>query len=292
MPAMKHGSYPHPDIHVVSPDYERTLGVRLLRGRGFTDADRESAPRVALVNATVAARLFPGADPVGKRFTFGDVSAEHAPKWVSIVGVLADTKMYGIANPARLEVYLPFRQSPAGGMVLLVKSSLEPAALVSAIRAAVAAVDKEQPIFSIATMQEVVNASVSSRRITLILLTLFSGLALVLAGIGIYGVVSYSVAQREKEIGIRVALGAQRSDVMRLVLAQGGRMALAGIAVGSVASLALTRLMTNLLYAVSAADPATFAAVAGVLASIAMVACYIPARRTLRVDPLIALRHE
>ncbi len=292
MPVMKHGSYPHPDIHVVSPGYERTLGVRLLQGRGFTDADRESAPRVALVNATVAGRLFPGADPVGKRFTFGDVRSERTPKWVSIVGVVADTKMYGIANPARLEVYLPFRQSPASGMALLVKSSLEPAALVSAIRAAVAAVDKEQPIFSIATMQEVVNASVSSRRLTLILLTLFSGLALVLAAVGIYGVVSYSVAQREKEIGIRVALGAQRGDVMRLVLAQGGRIALVGIAVGSAASLALTRLMGKLLYAVSAADPGTFVAVAGVLALIAMVACYIPARRTLRVDPLIALRHE
>jgi putative ABC transport system permease protein len=156
----------------------------------------------------------------------------------------------------------------------------------------VTSIDKEQPIFRIATMQEVVNASVSTRRITLILLGLFSGLALVLAGIGIYGVISYSVAQREREIGIRMALGAQRADVLRLVLAQGGKISAAGIVIGSAASLGLTRLMAKLLYSVRAVDPATFAAVAVVLALITIVASYIPARRTLRVDPLIALRHE
>ena len=213
-------------------------------------------------------------------------------QWVTIVGVLADTKMYGLANPARLEVYVPFRQAASNGMVLLVKSGQEPTALVSAIRGIVASIDKEQPIFRIATMQEVVNASVSTRRITLILLGLFSALALVLAGIGIYGVISYSVAQRSREIGIRMALGAQRGDVMRLVLAQGGKISAAGIVIGSAASLGLTRLMTKLLYSVSVVDPATFAVVAFVLALIAMVASYIPARRTLRVDPLVALRNE
>jgi putative ABC transport system permease protein len=292
MPLPKPGSFPHPDIHIVSPDYEKTLGIRLLRGRGFTNADLEKFPRVAMVNATVAQRLFPGADPIGGRFTFGRLGAGRAPKWVTIVGVVADTKMYGLANPARLEVYVPFRQSTANGMVLLVKSAQESTALVSAIRGIVASIDKEQPMFRIATMQEVVNASVSTRRVTLILLGLFSGLALVLASIGIYGVISYSVAQRTREIGIRMALGAQRGDVLRLVLAQGGKISAAGIAIGSAASLGLTRLMAKLLYSVSAVDPVTFAVVACVLALIAMVACYIPARRTLRVDPLIALRHE
>jgi predicted permease len=288
----KPSGYPHPDTHIVSPGYEKTLGIRLLRGRGFTDADRENAPSVALVNATVAQRLFPGADPVGKRFIFGHLEANRAPKWVTIVGVLADTKMYGLANPARLEVYVPFRQTAANEMVLLVKSGIEPAALVSAIRGVVVSIDKEQPIFGIATMQEVVNASVSTRRITLILLGLFSGLALVLASIGIYGVISYSVAQRAREIGIRMALGAQGGDVLRLVLAQGGKISLAGIAIGSAASAGLTWLMAKLLYSVSAMDPATFTAVAFVLAVIAMVASYIPARRALRVDPLVALRNE
>jgi putative ABC transport system permease protein len=200
--------------------------------------------------------------------------------------------MYGLANPARLEVYVPFRQAASNGMVLLVKSGQEPTALVSAIRGIVASIDKEQPIFRIATMQEVVNASVSTRRITLILLGLFSALALVLAGIGIYGVISYSAAQRSREIGIRMALGAQRGDVMRLVLAQGGKISAAGIVIGSAASLGLTRLMAKLLYSVSVVDPATFAVVAFVLALIATVASYIPARRALRVDPLVALRNE
>jgi putative ABC transport system permease protein len=200
--------------------------------------------------------------------------------------------MYGLANPARLEVYVPFRQTAANEMALLVKSGQEPAAQVSAIRGIVASIDKEQPIFGIATMREVVNASVSTRRLTLILLGLFSGLALVLASIGIYGVISYSVAQRAREIGIRMALGAQRGDVLRLVLAQGGKISLAGIAIGSAASAGLTWLMAKLLYSVSAVDPATFTAVAFVLAAITMVASYIPARRALRVDPLVTLRNE
>src|SRR5579862_5379638 len=290
MPLPKPGSFPHPDIHIVSPDYEKTLEIRLLRGRSFTPADQENVPRVAMVNATLAQRLFPGTDAIGKRFKFGN--APGRATWVTIVGVLADTKMYGLANPARLEVYVPFRQASSNGMVLLVKSGQEPATLVSAIRGIVASIDKEQPIFRIATMQEVVNASVSTRRITLILLGLFSALALVLAGIGIYGVISYSAAQRSREIGIRMALGAQRADVMGLVLAQGGKISAAGIVIGSAASLGLTRLMAKLLYSVSVVDPATFAVVAFALALIAAVASYIPARRALRVDPLVALRNE
>jgi len=288
----KPGSYPHPDMHIVSPDYEKTLGVRLLRGRGFTDADQESAPRVALINALAAQRLFPGADPVGKRFTFGRIGSGRTPQWITIVGVVADTKMYGLANPARFEVYLPFRQSAPNGMVLLVKSRHEPTALVSAIRQVVTSIDREQPLFGIATMEEVVSASVSTRRITLLLLGLFSGLALVLAAIGIYGVIAYSVALRTKEIGIRMALGAQTGDVLRMVFAQGGKISAAGIVIGAAASLGLTRLMASLLYSVSAFDPETLAGVALLLVLIAILACYFPARRTLRVDPLTSLRHE
>jgi putative ABC transport system permease protein len=288
----KPGSFPHPDMHSVSPDYEKTLGIRVLRGRGFTDADRENAPKVAMVNATVAQRLFNGVDPIGKRFMLGRLGVERVAEWLTIVGVVADTKMYGLANPARLEVYFPLRQAPSNGMAVLVKSSQPSAALISEIRGVAASIDKEQPVFGIATMQEVVNASVSTRRIVLILLGLFSGLALVLAAIGIYGVISYSVAQRTKEIGIRVALGAQRSEVLGLVLAQGAKISVAGILIGSAASLGLTWFMAKLLFSVSAVDPATFAVVALALGLVAMVASYIPARRALRVDPLVALRHE
>jgi len=292
MPLPKPGSFPHPDVHIVSPGYEKTLGIRVLQGRGFVETDRENAPLVAMVNAAVAQHLFPGINAVGKRFMFGSPGPGHTPRWITIVGVLADTKLYGLANPARLEVYAPFRQLPDGGMTLVVKSRQEPATLVGAIRGVAVSIDKEQPIFGIETMQEVVNASVSTRRVTLMLLGLFSGLALVLAAIGIYGVISYSVAQRAREIGIRIALGAARGDVLRLVLLQGGKISVAGIAIGCVASLGLTRLMSKLLYSVSAADPVTFAVVALALALITLLACYIPARRALRLDPLIALRNE
>jgi putative ABC transport system permease protein len=291
-PAPGPGTSPHPDVHIVSPDYEKTLGIRLIVGRGFTDADRENGRQVAMVNALVARRLFPGAAPIGKRFMFGNVALGDAPKWITIVGVLADTRMYGLGNPARLEVYVPYCQFAPHGMTLLVKSSQEPVPLSAAIRKVVASIDKEQPVFGTTTMQDVVDASVAEPRTTLILLGLFSGLALVLAAIGIYGVISYSVGQRERELGIRIALGAKRGDVLRLVLAQGGKIAIAGIVAGMAASLGLTQLMGKLLYSVSAFDPATFAAAAFGLALIAMAACYIPARRSLGVDPLIALRQE
>lgn len=292
MPLPKPGTYPHPDVHIVSPDYAKTLGIRVLQGRAFTDADREELPRVAMINALAAEQLFHGADPVGRRFIFGHLKANEAPQWLTIVGVVGDTRMYGLANPSRLEIYVPFRQAAANAMTLLVKSRQDPSAVVSAVRGVVASIDKEQPIFAIATMDEVVNTSVATRRVTLILLGLFSALALTLAGIGIYGVISYSVAQRTREIGIRMALGAQRRDVLRLVLAQGWKISAAGIVIGSVVSLALTRLMVNLLYSVSANDPGTFTAVVAVLALIATVASYVPARRTARVDPQMVLRQD
>ncbi|HEX4228983.1 MAG TPA: ABC transporter permease [Bryobacteraceae bacterium] len=288
----KPGSFPHPDIHAVSPRYVATLGIQLLRGRVFTDADRENAPQVAMINAMLAEHFFHNESPVGRRIHLGRPSPTEPPKWMTIVGVVGDTKLYGLANPSRLEVYVPFRQWASSEMQLIVKSRVDPAALISAIRHVVASVDKDQPIFAIATMEQLVDDSVSTRRITLILLGLFSVLALVLAAIGIYGVISYAVAQRTHEIGIRLALGAQSKDVVRMILAQGATITGAGVVIGIIAALGLTRLMSKLLFAVSAADPSTFAAVAIMLMLIAMVACYIPARRTLRVDPMIALRDE
>jgi putative ABC transport system permease protein len=288
----KPGSFPHPDAHAVSPGYARTLGVPLQRGREFTDADTENAPLVGMINAALARQFFPHQDPIGKRFMFGHPSEKRVPKWITIVGVAGDTKLYGLANPARLEVYVPFRQGAISEMTLIVKSGIEPAALASSIRYAVASIDKDQPVSDLSTMRQLVNNSVSTRRITLILLGVFGALALLLGAVGIYGVLAYSVAQRTHEIGIRMALGARGGDVLRMILAQGARIAGMGVVIGILASFGLTRLMTNLLFSVSPADPATFAAVAIVLVLVALLASYIPARRTLRVDPMIALRHE
>jgi putative ABC transport system permease protein len=292
MPEPRPGSWPHPDVHVVSAGYAATLGIPLLRGRAFTNQDSEEGSLVGMINAKLAREFFANQDPIGKRFMFGHPSAKEPSKWITIVGVVADTKLYGLANPPRLEVYVPFRQAPEGDMTLLVKSAVDPAALISSIRGVVASVDKDQPIFAISTMNQLRSDSTSTRRITLVLLGAFSGLALALATIGIYGVISYSVAQRTHEIGIRMALGARHSGVLRMVLAEGGRIALIGVGIGVVAALSLTRLMSSLLFAVNASDPATFAAVALLLVVVALLACYVPARRAMRVDPMIALRHE
>jgi putative ABC transport system permease protein len=290
----KPGSFPHPDTHTVSPDYVRTLGMVLERGRIFADADNETAPLVALVNDKLARQYWPNEDPVGKRFMWGrfNPASKDAPKWITVVGVVGDTKMYGLANPSRLEVYAPLQQDAETDMDLLVKSQLDPSALTSEIRGVVASVDKDQPIFAIATMNKIVSDGVSAPRLTLVLLGLFSALALILAAIGIYGVISYSVAQRTHEIGVRMTLGAQRLDILRMVLGQGGKIALVGIVIGMVAAFGLTRLMSGLLFSVSAGDPATFAAVAALLVLVAIFACYIPARRAIRVDPMVALRYE
>jgi putative ABC transport system permease protein len=292
MPLPAPGSFPHPDRHMVSPGYLRTLGVRLLGGRDFADADSETAPKVALVNARLARDLFPGQDAVGKRFLHGRPEPKGKPEWVTIVGVVDDTRMYGLANPSRLEIYRPMAQAAPDEMDLIVKSRVEPAALTSSIRSVLASIDRNQPISSVTTMDQLVADSVGSRRLTLILLGVFSALALVLAGIGIYGVISYSVAQRTQEIGIRMALGADRADIMRMVLLQGARIAATGLIIGIVAAFGLTRYLEKLLFSVNPGDPATFAAVALVLAAVALLACYIPARRTLQVDPMTALRYE
>jgi putative ABC transport system permease protein len=286
------GSFPHPDDHSVSPGYLRTLGIRLLAGRDFTDADSETAPTVALINTRLARDLFPGQDPVGKRFIMGRPDPGRKLVWITIVGVVDDTRLYGLANPSRLEIYRPLAQAASGEMDLMVRSRINPTALASSIRAVVASIDRNQPIADINTMDELVQQSVGSRRVTLILLGTFSALALVLAGIGIYGVISYSVAQRTKEIGIRMAVGASRQDVIRMILLQGARIASAGLVIGIFAAFGLTRYLATLLFSVSPGDLSTFAVVALVLALVALLACYIPARRALRVDPMTALRYE
>lgn len=286
------GSYPHPDVHTISPAYVSTLGVRLLQGRTFTINDSEHAPKVALVNSLAAKQLFAGRDPVGGRFHFGRVSNENAREWFTVVGVVGDTKIYGLANPSRLEVYIPLHQAVRSSMKLIVKSATEPSALISEIRSAVASLDKDQPVFQAEMMEQYVRDSVSTRRITFFVLGCFSALSLVLAAVGIYGVISYSVAQRMKEIGIRVALGAQSKDVLQMIITQGAKIAVAGVGIGIAAAFCLTRLMTKLLFSVSPSDPLTFVAVGGAILLTALLASYIPARRAMRADPVSTLRYE
>jgi putative ABC transport system permease protein len=290
--AIPSSALPHPDVHTVTSGYTAALGIRLLHGRVFTDADAEGAPRVGLINRSIADRFFAGTDPIGRRFTFGRTGPTDVPTWITIVGVVDDTRLYGLDNPARLEVYVSLRQSVRDEETLVVRSAGDPSALVPGIRALVASLDRDQPLSEIATMEALLSASVSTRQVTFVLLALFSTLALTLAGIGIYGVMSYAVAERTNELGIRLALGAQRPDLLKSVVGQGIGIAGAGIAIGVLVALGLTRLMSNLLFGVSAVDPVTFAAVGAGVALIALVACAIPGWRVLRVNPLIALRRE
>jgi putative ABC transport system permease protein len=292
MPLPTPGSFPHPDYHFVSSGYFRTLGIPLVRGRDFTAADDENAPRVGIVNTRLAQQYFPGRDPIGKRFMFGHPSAATSPEWITIVGVAGDTKLYGLGNPSRLEVYVPYRRYPPGDVTLLVQSAMEPGPLAAAMRRVVAAIDPDQPISSVATMGALRRASVGDRRATLMLLSAFSALAVLLAAIGIYGVISYAVAQRSHEIGIRMALGARQRGVLAMVLRDAGTIAVAGIAVGIATAIVLTRTMAGLLYAVSPADPVTLVAAASLLLAIALLAAYLPARRAARVHPMEALRYE
>ena len=288
----KPGSFPHPDMHVVSSGYVKTLGIDLIKGRSFTEADNEHAPAVAMINSRLAQQYFGGSAAVGKRIMLGRLPTERAPKWITIVGVLHDTKLYGLASPSRLEVYLPLRQYVLGSMTLAVRSTRDPSGVASDIRSIVSSIDRNQPITESATMHQLLQDSIWSQRTTFTLLALFSAMAVLLAAVGIYGVISYSVAQRTQEIGIRLALGAQRLDVLQMLLAQGGRLSIAGLVIGLFVGAGLTRLMSKLLYSVSALDPATFAVMTITVALVALLACYIPARRSLQIEPMTALRCE
>ncbi len=292
LPLPTPGNFPHPDYHNISPGYLHTLGVPLLRGRDFTVQDNENTERVGLINARLAHQFWPNEEAVGKRFMFGRPDPKTPSKWITIVGVVGDTKLYGLANPSRLEVYVPFSQRASHYMVLLVRSAVEPSSLTSAVRGAVASIDKDQPILDVSTMEQMVNNSVATNRITLILLGLFSGLALVLAVVGVYGVISYSVAQRTREIGIRMALGAERLEVLKMVVGNSLKLTLSGVGLGIAGALALTHLLAGLLYNVKPTDLLTFFGASFALTAVALVASYVPARRAAKVDPMVALRYE
>ena len=279
------------DYATVSPGYFHVMRIPLLRGRFFTEEDSASNPNVAIISETLAQRYFPNEDPIGRQMKFGlfppgtDVLRE-------IVGIAGDVRDESLGKKPGPMMYVPFAQAPLYGGEVVVRSSLSAANVAAGIRQATNAIDKDLPVTDIAPFPEMIGKSISQERFRTLLLGSFSAIALALAAVGIFGVISYSAAQRTHEIGIRMALGAQPRDVLRLILAQGAKLALFGLGIGIVAALLLTRLMTNMLYSVSATDPVTFGAVAILLLGVALLACYIPARRVMTVDPMVALRYE
>ena len=274
----------------VSPDYFNVMRIALLKGREITERDGTDGTRVVVINESMAARYFSDEDPIGKRISFDQVNG--ASNWREIVGVVRDVKHSALDSNPKPEMYIPFTQFPTFFMTLVVRTSGDPLNLVAAARAEVLAVNQNQPISNVHTMEELVSNSVAQRRFNMLLLSIFAGVALLLAAVGIYGVMSYSVAQRTHEMGVRMALGARTSHVLVLVVKQGMTLALAGVGIGLAAAFALTRILASLLYGVSATDPLTFSMIALLLASVAFVACYLPARRATKVDPMTALRYE
>ena len=278
------------DRRMISPDYFDVLGVPLRSGRGFTAEDDQASQGVAIVSESLARRFIPGEEPLGKRIKLG--GRDSTRPWLVIVGIVGDVHDSALESDARPCVYVPYPQFPVSSMTLVVRGLSDPKPLISAIREEVWAIDKDQPVTAIKTMDQFVADSISSRKFNAVLFGMFAGLALVLATVGVYGVISYSVSQRVQEIGIRMALGAEPSNVVRLVLGQGMVLVLTGVALGLGASMALTRVMTSLLFGVSSTDPATFVFVSFLLILVALLASYIPARRAARVDPMAALRSE
>ncbi|HEX9596618.1 MAG TPA: ABC transporter permease, partial [Anaerolineales bacterium] len=277
------------NVTVVTPDYFRVMQIPLLRGRPFTESDTAAAEAVCLINEEMARRHWPTGDPVGQEITLKFIGASRPRRVVGVVGSIRHNGLQGSPHP---EVFLPLRQEPFGSMTLLVRATEDPAALLPAARAQVWAVDKDMAMWSAAPLDQLISDSVAGRRFQLVLIGVFAGLALVLAAVGVYGVISLLTAQRTHEIGVRMALGAQREDILALVLRQGMSLALLGIALGMGSAVALTRFLSSFLFGVTATDPLTFAAVALVVAVVALAACYVPARRAMRVDPMVALRYE
>ena len=277
------------EFRAVSADYFRALGIPLIAGRLVDERDQEQAAPVALVNQTFVRQLVNDQEPLGKFVRMGNTKYQ-------IVGVVADVRQSGLLQPARSEMYWHYAQVPAkdlrSSVSLVARATAEPTALTAAIRREVLAIDPGQPIHNVKTMEEVIADSVADRRLNMLLLGLFAAVALALALIGVYSVMSYQVAQHTREIGIRLALGAQTRDVLKLVLGQGLLLTTVGIVVGLSGAFGLTRLMENLLYGVKATDGLVFSVVPLLLVLIALLACCIPARRAAKVDPLVALRYE
>ena len=287
-PAIAPSDLPNTNYYAVTPEYFRAMGIRLVRGRVFTAQDDAKAPRVAIINETMARQHFPNEDPIGKR-----INITNGPDaWREIVGIVGDIKQYGVDKATSNQSYEPFAQAPFSSLNVVIRTSGSPAALLSAIRPTVYAVDKDQPIGTIRPLEEIMADSIARQRFAMTLLTVFSLVALVIAAVGIYGVMAYSVVQRTGEFGIRMALGAQQRDVLRLVLTQGGKLIGLGLIIGLAATLAASRAMGSMLFNTSAQDPLTLATITLLLGAVALIACLLPANRATKVNPIEALRVE
>ena len=281
------GERPTPDVYRVSPDYFRALSIPLRTGRFFSEHDDGDHPPLALINETTAQLLWPGEDPIGKRIWSGAGNTKR-----TIVGVVSDVCQYGLDTQKTMQLYIPHAENAGGNMSLVVRTATDPLSLAPAIRSEVQVIDKDQPLYAVASMEQILKNSIARQRFSMILLTVFAAGALILAAIGIYGVLSYGVTQRTNEFGVRLALGAQRRDITGLVLGEGMALVTIGVATGLAGAFALTRIMTSLLFGVGPADTMTFVGVALVSAVTALLACYLPARRAASVDPIVALRCE
>jgi putative ABC transport system permease protein len=288
-------------FRVVSPGYFRTLDVRLVRGRLIEDSDHESATPVAVVNETLARTQWPDENPLDKRLRLLDAPPERAKTvFLTVVGVVADAKNSGLIEAAQQEVFVPLRQRAAAvagmgfarQMTLVAHTSVEPLSLADSIRQEVWALDRNIPVTDVRTMEQILTTFTAQPRFNTILLGVFGAVALILAAVGIYGVLSYSVTQRTHEIGIRIALGAGPRDVFKSIVGRALMLVLIGVGVGLAGAVALTRVMESLLFNVSATDPLTFALISVVLTGVALAACFVPARRATKVDPMVALRYE
>jgi putative ABC transport system permease protein len=283
--------FPDEEIRSVSPEYFRVLQTPLMRGRFFDDGDTSTSAQVAIVNEALAQKYWPNEYALGKRITFSDPRKPNV-KWITIVGIVGNIRHRGLDSEALPEYYLPQTQSPSRSMVLAVRSAQDPRNLVSAIRREIQAMDPEQPIAHVRTFEAVAADSIAPRRLSVVLLGIFAAIALVLAAVGTYGVISYLVVQRTHEIGVRMALGAQRRDVLTLVVGHASKLVGIGIAAGLILAIFSARALSALLYSVGAFDPVTFLLVSCLLAAIALLASYVPALRATRADPMIALSHN
>jgi putative ABC transport system permease protein len=285
---------PLTEFRAINPNYFRTMKIQLLKGRFFTESDNKNALGVVIVNETLAKRFFPGEEILGRR-----IGLSNPADWREIVGVVRDVRDYGPDTEPNPQCYLPFVQNApdyidatSAGMALLVRTDSDPKSLTPSIKKQIHTLDKGQPIQNLRTMEEVFGESIAQRRFNMLVLSLFAGLALVLAGVGVYGVINYTVTQRTHEFGVRLALGARPSDVNRLVLSDVTKLTVAGIVLGLFAAFATSRTLSTLLWGVTATDPAIFISTSLLMAMIALLASYYPARKATRVNPIIALKAE